>query len=290
MPGVMNARPRVSICMPVYNGAAFLRVALESVLNQTWSDFELVVVDNASTDATSDILKEYRDSRLVLMRNERNIGPISNFNRCLALARGDFVKLVCADDVLHPDCVERQIGAWDSLADDNIVLVNCGRRVIDADGRGWLVRSYGSNRGRIAGKEAIRRTIRSGGNRIGEPSATLLRTSVARRVGGFRSNHAFCMDLDLWCRMLVEGDMFAIPEALCDFRVSSSSWSVEIAKYQAREYRSFVDDIASDGRCGLTVNDRLVCNLNSSLCAAGRRVFYRVLSAARRSCVSVHED
>ena len=274
--------PRVSICVPVYNGAAFLRDTLKSILSQTWKDYELLVIDNASTDGTLDILNEMSDPRLKVVCNSYNVGPILNFNKCLAMAQGEFIKFVCADDVLHHKCVERQMDVFDSVSNNDVVMVNSGRKVIDASGRGWMVRRYGAFRGMVPGKVAIRRVVRAGSNLIGEPSATLLRTDIVRRVGGFASEQNFCMDLDLWCRMLLEGDLFVLPDELCFFRVSAASWSVDIGRSQMGAYARFVERIGSDARYGLTWWDRRVGIVNGWANGMGRRIFYSILASYRR--------
>ena len=105
--------PTVSICIPVYNMARYLRHAVDSALAQTYEDFELLIIDNVSTDDTYEIAMEYarRDPRVRVVRNERNIGANPNFNRCFDLARGTWVKFLCADDLLAADCIEKMIAA-----------------------------------------------------------------------------------------------------------------------------------------------------------------------------------
>ena len=98
----MTGSAHVSVCLPVYNGAPFVRQAVSSALAQTGVDLELLVIDNASTDSTVDIVRELHDPRLRLLRNETNIGAGRNWSRCLTEARGDLVKILCADDWLYP--------------------------------------------------------------------------------------------------------------------------------------------------------------------------------------------
>ena len=94
----MAEAPPVSVCIPTYNYGRFLGRAIESVLGQAFGDFELLVVDNASTDGTDELVAGYDDPRLSYLRNERNLGLFGNFERCLELARSDLVKILCADD------------------------------------------------------------------------------------------------------------------------------------------------------------------------------------------------
>ena len=101
--------PRVSIGLPVYNGEKYLRAALDCILRQDYADFELVICDNASSDGTEAICREYaaRDGRIRYTRNETNIGASGNYKRVFELARGEFFKWASHDDTFHPSLVRR---------------------------------------------------------------------------------------------------------------------------------------------------------------------------------------
>lgn len=125
-------RPRVTIGVPVYNGERFLAATLDSIISQTSRDIEIVICDNASTDGTAAICREYvrRDSRVRYYRNTTNIGPAPNYNRTLALATGDVFKLAGADDLLAPTFVERCLELLD--ADErNVVTYPLTKRIND---------------------------------------------------------------------------------------------------------------------------------------------------------------
>ena len=144
-----------------------------------------------------------------------------------------------------------------------------------------MVRRYGCVAERVPGRMAIRKTVRSGGNQIGEPTAVMLRTEVARKVGGFEEGQSLCMDLDLWCRMLKSGDLYVIPDVLCAFRVSSGSWSVGIGWSQTEAYYSFIQRRVSDDKAILTRMDRWRATVCAAFNSVGRMAFYRVLSVLR---------
>lgn len=122
--------------MPVYNGMKYLRYALDSILQQNYTDFELIISDNASTDATQNICLEYaeKDNRIRYHRNETNIGATSNFNRVLELARGEFFKWAAHDDVHLPGFLRRCIEVIES-APATVVLVTPKAVVIDEHGK-----------------------------------------------------------------------------------------------------------------------------------------------------------
>jgi glycosyltransferase involved in cell wall biosynthesis len=126
--------PRIALGLPVYNGERFLREAIDSILCQTYTDFELIICDNASTDRTPAICLEYqsRDSRVRYVRNDTNIGPAANFNRTFHLAHGEYFKWVAADDVCEPDFLRVCVAALD--ADPGAAMAFTGTRIIDDRG------------------------------------------------------------------------------------------------------------------------------------------------------------
>lgn len=130
-----GAVARVSIGLPVYNGARYIRESIESILSQTFSDLELIVSDNASTDATGEIATEFaaRDARVRYYRNERNMGAAYNFNRVIALSTGQYFKHASYDDLLAPTYIERCVEELDGCPE--CVLAYCRMTKIDEQGR-----------------------------------------------------------------------------------------------------------------------------------------------------------
>ncbi len=132
--------PRVTIGLPVYNGQNYLVETLESLLAQTFADFELVISDNASTDRTEAICREYaaRDARIHYYRNDENIGASANYNRAFELGRGEYFKWAAHDDVLAPTYLERCVAVLD--ADPDVVLAYTQAKAIDSKGN--IVKIY----------------------------------------------------------------------------------------------------------------------------------------------------
>ncbi len=280
------AAPRVSVCIPAYNAGRFIGEAVRSVLDQTFADFELIVRDDASTDGTLDRLSAFSDPRLRVAANPRNVGAEANWNAVVAEARGEFVKVLCSDDLLRPDCLRRQVEALDAAGGRGAVLACCRREIIDAGGRVLMVRGSGAFTGIIPGPEAVRRIVRSGTNPIGEPSAVLFRRAALERAGRFDGSLPYVIDLDLWCRLLLLGPVVALPEALCAFRVAPGSWSLRLALRQARNYQRFVRRLGADPRYGLTPGDRRIGRLKSAGLNLARIAFYAAVLLARQSPAS----
>lgn len=127
--------PRVSIGLPVYNGERFIRATIDSILAQTFTDFELVICDNASTDSTERICREYasRDNRIRYIRHARNLGPAGNYNSCFEHSRGEFFRWAAADDLIAPELLQLSVDALDR--DSAAIGVYPNSREIDADGK-----------------------------------------------------------------------------------------------------------------------------------------------------------
>jgi glycosyltransferase involved in cell wall biosynthesis len=143
-----SRKPRVSIGLPVYNGERFLRETLDSLLAQTYTDFELIISDNASTDRTEEICRVYaaKDPRVHYYRNPTNIGVGGNFNRVFEMSSGDYFKWASADDVCKTEHLARCVRVLDT--DDTVVLAYPKTVFIDKDGNvldindpGWDLRS-----------------------------------------------------------------------------------------------------------------------------------------------------
>ncbi|MFC5729977.1 MULTISPECIES: glycosyltransferase family 2 protein [Nocardioides] len=130
----MSAAPTVTVGLPVYNGERFLRESLDALLAQTWTDFELIISDNGSTDATAEICQEYvaRDPRIRYVRQRENIGAARNHNVLPRLARGRYFKWASHDDLYAPDLVERCVAVLESHPE--AVLAHCGDAFVDEHG------------------------------------------------------------------------------------------------------------------------------------------------------------
>lgn len=126
--------PRVSIGLPAYNGADFLSEAITSILDQTFTDFELILCDNASTDGTSQICEDFarQDQRITYIRQSQNFGAAVNYNRAFHEARGEYFKWAAHDDILEPTFLQRCVETLDT--DPGCLLAHCGTVFIDEKG------------------------------------------------------------------------------------------------------------------------------------------------------------
>lgn len=275
--------PAVSVCIPTYNGEAYVKATINSVLRQTWQDFEVIVSDDGSSDRTLDVVASVDDGRVRLARERGNVGPAANWDRAIAYARGQYVKLLCQDDLLYPRCLERQVEAFETYDAERLAFVASQRDIIDGSGRVVLHgRGLAGMRGRLSGEEAVRRVVRSGANPFGEPSAVLFRSGLVDRVGGFDARRRYVIDLDYWCRLLGVGDVYALGERLGAFRVTGGSWSVSLSRTQGAETRALFRDVVEWYPEWVSRGDYLVGSLKAGGLRRARGLVYRWLAKGSR--------
>jgi len=174
----MQREPLLSILIPTYNYGRFLGEAVESVLSQNFGDFELFVIDNASTDETRDVMQKYKDPRVEFIVNPRNLGSYYSTGLFFQKARGRYLRSLCADDVLIPDVLEEQVKALNRYR--TVGLVNCD--MLETDERlenRKLVRCYpGFENGQIVTAYALH-IVR---NTIGIPSSYMYHREAAQQM------------------------------------------------------------------------------------------------------------
>lgn len=226
--------PRVSIAVPVYNGERFLRESLDGLLAQTFTDFELVIVDNASTDGTEAICREYaaRDPRVRYYRNQRNLGGPGNFRRAFQLSRGEYHKWSTADDLWHPTLVEKCVAVLDARPD--VVLAYPRSNIVDATGT--VVDTFDDplDLPETSPTERVRRVIEE--STYCHAHLGVLRRSVMLQTGLIGSELA--SDIRFLAEMAMLGKFVVVPEYLFGRRLheESSSWAREDAERQRRYY------------------------------------------------------
>jgi glycosyltransferase involved in cell wall biosynthesis len=251
-------RPKVSLCIPAYQAGDYLQATIDSVLAQNYADMEIVIVDNNSSDATSAIVDSIDDDRVRVYRNATTLSMADNFNLAVQLCQGSFVKLLCADDTLEPDCLAAQAALLEVNPD--VALVASQTDFIDDDGV-RLLRARGLRGivGRHSGQRVVSRIIRSGGNPIGAPVAAMFRRDDFDRCGGFDGDLLFVMDMDLWIRLLHRGDFVGVPRALASFRVrTDSTTALTGASSQLAQQLQFVRKVSQSNRWEVSAFDRAV--------------------------------
>lgn len=222
--------PTVSICLPVFNGEEYLSMAIESVLNQTYKNFELLISDDGSTDSSLEIIESYAklDARIKFWLNDRQLGLFGNYNAAMGPSRGAFIKPHAQDDVWAPTLLERTLDVL--FRHPEVALVSTGRRLISADSK-EISQPFGSNTPvDLFGAHAvypaglvISRSLDPLENFIGEPCTVMFRREWLGE--GFSTKFRHLGDLEYWLRILQNGDYAYIPDDLAFFRQHKSSTS-----------------------------------------------------------------
>jgi len=273
----VKSSPLVSVCVPVYNAEPFLEETLRSVLAQSYSNWELVIVENQSKDGSRALIERFvgeaAAARIRVHYNETHLDMASNMNRALELGRGEFVKILCADDTLEPDCLAVQVQALEEHP--NAVLAACGRKIINAQGRVLFHRRTFSRDGVFSGKSVIQSCFRAGTNMVGEPTVVLLRVSALRNVPWLDSTAAYCVDLDLWLRLLLSGEMVYTRQSLASFRVHGQASTRDHEARMLNDFFRMADAIGRQANLPLEPLRRRWLGIKIPLQNAARRWIYR---------------
>jgi glycosyltransferase involved in cell wall biosynthesis len=269
--------PKISVCIPVYNCEKFINKSIDSILNQDFSDFELIIIDNKSTDNTVAVVKEYKDQRIKLFLNETNIGMLANWNKALTLVSADYVKILPADDFMYPGTLRLQYEVFEKDKGKKISLV-CGRKnIIDDNGKILFSRGYSKTETEDNGTKAINKTVRSGGNIIGEPGVVMFRKEILEKTGPFNADIYYVMDLDMWFKMLLYGNLYALPNIVTAFRISTASESTRIIDTQKKDVLNFIDKIYANKEYGLQTKNYRIGKLNAFLSTIAKKIIYKYI-------------
>lgn len=203
--------------MSVYNGETYLSQAISSILNQTYQDFEFIIVNDGSIDSSRDIILSYCDPRIKYVENRKNIGLTKSLNRGLSKTKCKFVARMDADDISLPQRFETQM----SIMDTNEVDI-CGSAMEVIDGNGSIV-------GKMGPKYIVDSDLPAS---VVDRTTWLLHPTIfmkldaLKEVGGYNSNIQYSQDFDLWCRMFLAGKKaIVIPEVLVQYRQHSDQIS-----------------------------------------------------------------
>lgn len=213
-------RPKVSICIPSYNSEKHIKKTLDSVLSQTYENIEVIIVDDCSTDKTREIISGYSDQRIHFYVNEKNMGLSQNWNKSVELSTGEYIKLLCADDLLENDCIEKEI--LKITSDNSISMVICDTYIFNENGDVVLKVKRLPKEGKYDGKKIAKKALLFK-NYFGAPCNVLFKRETFLKVGGFDNEFKYIPDFDLWLKLAYEGYVYHISEFLSYFKVHSVS-------------------------------------------------------------------
>lgn len=208
--------PRVSVLMAVYNGERYLAQAVDSILSQTYTDFEFIIVDDCSTDGTASLLSRYQDSRVRVIRNHQNMRVSRSINQCLPMCRGEYIARMDADDISQPERFATQVTYLDENLD--IGVVGCSVDCIDTQGVVIGDQQLALNSGTLMQWNILF-------NSTFVNSSTMLRRSLLNRVGEYDPSFDPAEDYELWYRLLQVTNGVNLSTCLHQLRLHSDSLS-----------------------------------------------------------------
>lgn len=219
----MNKNPLVSIVMPVYNGARYLRSAIECILNQTFTDFEFVIVNDGSTDNSAEIIKSYSDPRIKLIEKEKNSGIVETLNQGIRAARGSLIARMDADDISLPERIKKQVNFLREHPEVGVLgttmqLLNENGSLSDVDAV-------------VTEDEDIRKALLVANMLV--HGSVVVRRDILEKIGLYNKSAHHVEDYDLWTRASEHTKIANLPEVLYQWRINTQGLSHLNTKVQS---------------------------------------------------------
>ena len=207
--------PKISVIMSAYNAEKYIKEAIDSILNQTFKDFEFIIIDDGSSDSTKNIILSYKDSRIRFIENKSNIGLTKSLNKGLKVAKGEYIARVDVDDPSMLERFEKQVGFLD--IHKNTAVVGSWIQVINEESGKTHVLKNSCNPAIIKWTHIFK-------NQIAHSSA-FFRKKIVEEVGYYKEEYRHAQDFDLWFRISRKYKMANIPEPLIKYRIHAKSIS-----------------------------------------------------------------
>lgn len=222
-----KSTPLVSVIMPVYNGEKYLREAVDSILAQTFIDFEFIIIDDGSTDATAKILDSYADPRIIRINNRQNVGISTSSNDGIALAKGEYIARMDADDISLADRFEKQV----AFLDHHLQIGVVGSSIKTINKQGQIIGS-----GSLPTDPELMEWVLLFGSPMAHPSV-MMRTDLVKKIGGYSKEYPSAHDYDLFGRLSKHTKLANLSECLLLYRIHAESISNKGRTSQDKESR-----------------------------------------------------
>jgi Glycosyl transferase family 2 len=241
-------QPTVSVVIPVFNGLPYLIATVESVLGQTYTDIELVLVDGGSSDGSREWVEAFEHPNVVKDFLPAGTPAAGTWTRASELATGDHVKLLCQDDLIYPLALERQVA--DLEANPTAGMAIAQRDMVSASGK-VLFHGRGCaglKEGLVDGRHSLEVGAWQGANIFGEPLAVLFRRKPMQTALPWNDEYPFLLDMFFYAKVLQHHDLVVRKESIGAFRISTSSWSTRLAGKQKEQFIAWQRHIERDVR------------------------------------------
>jgi cellulose synthase/poly-beta-1,6-N-acetylglucosamine synthase-like glycosyltransferase len=282
-----GSRGQVSVIVPVHNGVRYIEEALASILAQGPDLLEVIVMDNASTDGTSEILAAQSDARVHVVHKDELVPAWQNWSDACERARGTYTKVVCADDRLLPGALACQVDVLEKLP--SALGAYGARRIITDSGRPFPLPSGGAPiSGLRCWHEVLRESILSGGNTVGEPACVMFRTDALKACLPWSAEWSMLMDLEMYARVFHGAHVVGTAEPLAEFRLASNSWSRRLLGTQADEYSRWVESLRDRSLIELPAEEVAAARSAAARRERQRGVAYRIARGIEWCPESLH--
>ena len=227
--------PKVTVLMSVYNGEKYLNEAIDSILGQTFKDFEFLIVNDGSTDKTGEILESYNDPRIKAINNKKNIGLTKSLNKGLKISKGEYIARMDADDVSMPERLEKELEFLEQ--NRNVGLVGTDYLFINEKGKVVHIVKC------LNGSRELKEKLLEGNQFV--HGSVMLRRECIDKVGTYREEFKFAQDYDFYLRIAEVYDVANISEPLYKWRIDSKSISV-VKKALQDKYALLASELAEE--------------------------------------------
>lgn len=201
--------PAVTVLMPVYNGEKYLKDTIESVLSQTFLDYEFLIIDDCSTDHSERIIEEYNDTKIRFFRNEKNLGQTKTLNKGIKLARGNFIARCDQDDINYPTRLSMQYEYL--ISNPKVALLGTAVNFINQEGKNLYFNPIVRHHNKILEKFCM-------GNPIMH-SSVMFNRKIIMNLNGYSTDFMICQDADLWLKIARENIIDNLAERLVSIRI-----------------------------------------------------------------------
>jgi glycosyltransferase involved in cell wall biosynthesis len=269
-----NHPPSISVVLPVYNMELFIGESIESILNQSFTEFELIIIDDASTDGTRDRIRSYKDSRIIVLENEINLGNFPSRNRGLKIARGNYIAVMDGDDTSLPHRLTTQF----EFMENNPEILACGSFNTLTASLIKLKQPY--NFTDISHALLI--------NSCFFHPSLFIRKQAIQKIGYYNEEYVYASDYDILCRLALQGKIMLLPEKLIHYRFHPG----QITQSHAGEQRRFACRVRRKYQLAMIERYKyqdadLPCEADLSFPETGRAIFF--YHYARNSGLSEYE-
>lgn len=253
-------QPLVSILLPCFNAEAYLRNCLQSVLQQSWKNFELIIVDDASSDKSASIVKEYNDPRIVFVQNEKNEGIVHSLNKGLALSKGEYIARIDADDMMHETRIQKQVLYLEKNPDT--VMAGSWHYIMDQSGKISGIKEYPTNDKEI-------KLLMYFFNPFSHPSV-MIRADVLKSFG-YTDEYKYCEDYELWLKIAAQYTIANIPECLTYYRVHKENIDHRYLKAQKQTMLELLSATLDESGIAHSVEELAI---HAAICSNSPKQFF----------------